>query len=458
VPPRAIEIDKTQSARTLSPAGTAVRDLTGYFWPLALQAAAQSVSYPLVAIVASQGKGGPLNLAGLSQSNAMMFLLGTLGAGLITTGMMYGQTREGFRRFAKVNLIIALATVALQGLLSIPVAAHWLFGSLIKLPPAIERPASTTLAASLVMQFLFFMRNPYQVVLYINKATIRASSATIGRIVLTLMLAPVFCWLGWVGPVWAVVCQTIPVALEAFVSRRFALPFLRGQDQADGSVPRHREIFFFNVPLSIGGFFLSLSGIVVGAIIARAPDPENMLPVYYLAAGLAGPMAFAATRLQAVVIAFFSMEDKQRVLLIFSLAAGTVLGIIPLLFCVPGPSYFYYVKLQNLDPALLRLVRLTAVALAIYPVAVALRAYSEGLAAARRRPITILAGQSAFLGALAIASLICLALGMPGNYIGPSALIIANLVTAAIIQLSLQWEREQPGKLPEGMSQTIADL
>ena len=48
--------------------------LTRFFIPLAIQAISQALSYPLVAMVASRGAGGPLNLAGLAQSNTLTMI------------------------------------------------------------------------------------------------------------------------------------------------------------------------------------------------------------------------------------------------------------------------------------------------------------------------------------------------------------------------------------------------
>jgi len=73
------------------------RRLTVFFLPLALQAASQSLSYPLVAMVAAHGEGGALNLAGVAQSNIIMFMVGTLGAGLVTAGMVFARTRKASR-------------------------------------------------------------------------------------------------------------------------------------------------------------------------------------------------------------------------------------------------------------------------------------------------------------------------------------------------------------------------
>lgn len=420
------------------PASIRTGDLARYFWPLALQAASQSLSYPLVAIVASQGQGGPLNLAGLAQSNGVMFLLGTLGAGSITAGMVFANNQGGYRRFARMNCTLGLITVVVQAVMCVPEIGHWLFGTLIRLPPAIEMPARITLLAAIPMQFLFFLRAPYQVVLYINKATGRASAATMGRIVLTLLLAPLFCAAGFVGPLWAVVCQTIPVALEVIISRQFASAYLGAMPEGEGTPPGVREMYLFAMPLSIGGFFLSLSGIVNGAIIARAADPERMLPVFYLAVGLAGPMAYAATRLQAVVLAFWK-STPRRSLFRFSLIAGAATGILPLLFILPGAATLYYVTVQHLDAGLLPAVRIAALALAVYPLSVAVRAFCEGVAAAQRKPLAILAGQSVFLAALVIAGAGSLALSLPGNLIGPASLIAANAAAAAIVYMSITW-------------------
>lgn len=41
--------------------------MTRFFVPLALQSASQGLTYPLVAMVASRGPGGPLNLAALAR-------------------------------------------------------------------------------------------------------------------------------------------------------------------------------------------------------------------------------------------------------------------------------------------------------------------------------------------------------------------------------------------------------
>ena len=143
----------TRSARTMA----------RFFIPLAIQAMSQALSYPLVAMVASRGPGGPLNLAGLAQSNTVMFFLGMFAFSLVTTGMVFAKTREGYQTFRLVTLSLGLVVISVQALLSIPALAHILFADLIGLPPSIEAPAKTTLYARLGWEYwqgpLFHRKN-----------------------------------------------------------------------------------------------------------------------------------------------------------------------------------------------------------------------------------------------------------------------------------------------------------
>lgn len=434
------------------PAASSNWSLTRFFVPLAIQAMSQSLCYPLVAMVASRGPGGPLNLAGLAQSNTVMFFLGMIGINLVTTGMVHAKTREGYQNFYKVSLSIGLAASSIQALLSIPALAHLLFSQIIGLPPSIETPARVTLFASIPLQFLFFSRVPYFVVMYNGRATGKASLATIGRIILTALLSPLFCTIGLVGPIWAVICLTLPVALEVVVSRIYAAPFLKDLKPSADSPPTAKEIFLFTLPLSAGGYFLSTSAIILGAFMARAPDPERILPIYYLALGLANPVAYAATRIQTIVLAFPPKSSQDRTTLRFAIFAGASLGLLPLVFILPGLIEFYYVKLQNLTPGDLPLVRITALSLIIFPLSVALRAQSEGLSAWFKKPMTVLAGHAAFMAIIVASAFTLHFLGTPGYLIGAVGLTLGSLVSSATMRISLGWAKEKP--IPVGQTTT----
>lgn len=428
------------------------RDHTRFFVPLALQATAQAFSHPLVAMVASRGHGGPLNLAGMTQSGNVMFFMGIFAIYYMTTGMVFARTREGYQTFWRVCVWTGFCIIIVQTLLCIPAVSHLLFGRIIGLPFSIEQPARITLLVAVPLQFFFFLRIPYQVVLYNSLATGLASLATVGRIVLTALLSWGFCFIGLVGPIWAVVCLTIPVLLEAVISMLFARHYLCQLPPAVNSPPKFKEIFFFNLPLAVGGFFLVFSVLALSAFIARAPDPERILPIYFLAVGLANPVAYAATRIQAVVLAFPPTQPTETSTFRFTIVVGAILGLLPLLFILPGLIELYYVTLQKLDSTELALVRVTAISLIAFPFAVAIRAYSEGLAAWEKKPIAVLAGHGFYMVIVIMSGFLALILGVPGYLIGGISLTLASLVSAFIIRVFLIWTHEK--HLPVGPTTT----
>jgi hypothetical protein len=422
-------------------------DLARFFVPLALQATSQSLTYPLVAMVASRGEAGPLGLAGLAQSNLVMFFLAMVGAGIPTAGMVFGRNREGWGSFARMNLLMGLGVAGLQGVLCLPALAHILFGKLIGLPPSIEEPASRTLLGTVLLQFLFFLRNPYQTALLVARASGKASMATMGRIILTALMTLGFTFLGWVGVEAAVVCLTLPVGLEVVCSMLLARPYINSLPQGSAEPPRLGQLFKFVLPLSAGGVVLALSGPILGAFIARGGEPERTLPVYYLAMGLASPMAFSASRIQSLVLSFPPLKEGMgKAVERFSLRAGAFLGLIPLLFLVPPLAEIYYVFLQKLPIGDLSMLRITALALAALPLCVALRSHKEGLAAWMKRPGTVLAGQVSHVLTLCLVSTLALYSGVPGHLIGPVGLVAGNLAAGRAIGLILgRWKKPAPG-------------
>jgi hypothetical protein len=286
--------------------------------------------------------------------------------------------------------------------------------------------------------------------------TVRASMATVGRIGLTAALSPLFCALGLVGPLWAVVCLTIPLTLEVVVSALLARAPLRQLAEDAEPAPRHGEILRFGLTVSIGYVFLTLSGYMVASFISRAHDPERLLPVYYFAQGLAGPCAYGATRVQALVISYSAGRGTNRRLFGYAVLAGLVLGVLPLAAILPGVMEFYYGTLQKLPLTDLPLVRTTALALVAVPFMVALRAYGEGRAAFLKRPEVILVGQATFMATVTAVAFFALNLGVPGNLIGVIALSAGNLCSAGtvILVLGQQWHGDLP--VPPTRPATVA--
>ncbi|MHB0935461.1 MAG: hypothetical protein ACYDCO_11540 [Armatimonadota bacterium] len=431
-------ITQTVEPQVAPPAGrVGYGDLFRFYIPLAIQAASQSLTYPLVASIASHGEGGPLNLAGMAQAMAVMGLLGMLGAGLITTGMVYGKTKAGFARFSQVNGLLAIIVAVLMAVMSLPPLAHLWFGGVLGLPASIEGPAYQALVVSILLQILFFTRNPYQVCLYLHGATGLASIATISRIVGTVLLVPVFIFFGLVGPIWAVAAQVIAVGFEVFLSWYFARPFIRRLPSGTGAPPTRKEMIAFTLPLSAGGFFLNVSGVMISWTIVRMPDPETMMQAYFLAAGLAGPAAFAASRVQTVALAMLPRLSSERMLQIFTLLVGLLMGGVPLLFILPGMTEVYYVAVQRCPAELLPLVRVSAIGLLFHPLTMAIRGYLEGKAAFQKKPVAILAGHAVYFGTLAAVALASIALGVPGNVLPALALFAANLAAVLTMRVGI---------------------
>ena len=430
------------------------RELVRFFAPVAIQAASQALCYPLVAMVASRAAGGPLNLAGMAQSITVMFFLGMFAIYFITTGMVFATSRQGFEKFRQVVLATGAGVVVIQAGLCLPPVSRLVFEKLIGLPLTIAAPARLTLLASIPLQLLFFLRVPYFVAMYVGRASGRASLATVGRVVVTALLSPIFCSLGWVGPLWAIVCLTLPVAMEVAIARRFAARFISVLGKAGAAVPTARDIFWFNLPLAIGGYCLAISGVALGGFIARAPDPERILPVYYLALGLANPVAFAATRIQTVVLAYPPPATNLKQLGRFAAAVGIVLGLLPLACILPGVAELYYVVLQNLPSTDLPLVRLTALSLVLFPLGVAIRARNEGLAAWQKKPSAVLKGHILFMATIVAVGTAALIIGIPGYFIGALGLSLGNLASASVIRIGLK--RSAQGVLPAGQTTTTS--
>jgi len=415
-----------------------------FYIPLAIQAFSQSFTYPLVASIASHGAGGPLNLAGMDQAMIMMSMLGMLGAGLVTTGMVHGATKSGYARFQQVNWIFAGIVLALMAVLSIPPVAHLWLGHVLGLPASIERPSYQAFVVSLVLQLLFFLRNPYQVCLYIYGATTLASIATISRIVGTLLLVPVFIHVGLVGPSWAVVAQAVAVSFEAVLSWYFAQPYLRKlpHDARVSATPK--EMIVFTLPLSAGAFIMNVAGVMISWGIVRTPHPEQMLVAYYLAAGLAGPAAFAASRVQPVMLTMLPRMTSEGRLKVFALLVGVFMGGMPLLFLLPGIAGVYYEAVQRCPPELMPLVRVSAIGLLFHPLTMAGRGYLEGKAAYLKQPVYIFSGQAAYFVVLVCATLVCLRHGIPGNLLPGLSFFAANLAAIFTMQfLITRGERSQ---------------
>jgi hypothetical protein len=120
-----------------------------------------------------------------------------------------------------------------------------------------------------------------------------------------------------------------------------------------------------------------------------------------------------------------------------------VLGLLPLIFILPGLIELYYVKLQKLSMDDLRLVRITAAALIFYPLSVAIRAQSEGLAAWLKKPTTVLVGHAVFLGSIIASGFLLVFLQAPGYAICAVGLTLGSLSSSMTMRSLLNWAKEK---------------
>ncbi len=416
---------------------------TRFFVPLCLQAMSQSLTYPLVGIVVAHGPLGVKEFSAFAQGFMMMFFLGMLGYGLITTGMVYAKDRIGYLRFMRVNSLILALEVALQCFLALPIIAPFVFGRLLGLEGAQLEVARWSMLCGLPAQIGFMLRNVPQVVLYNEHATGVANMATIVRVVMTALLAPLFYGMGLVGWQWGCVCLSFPVFIETVTMWLMGRPYVRrlpmkvrGEEKVTMA-----KLFLFNIPLSLGGFLLMFSVFMLNAIINRTPDGATMLAVHVVAIGLVNPLSFGALRNQAVAIGFPQRSLTDQRTFCFALTVGVVLCFLLLVLQIPALSTWYFCHVQNLSPELVPLARNALWVAMPFLLFQSLRGHAEGLAAYRRRPNAVLAGQAVYFGVLVAVLVGLFHFGVPGYCMGMIALCVASVATFATIRLGLALAR-----------------
>jgi len=424
---------------------------TRFYIPLILQAISQSLTYPLVATVVTRGRGGAADFGAFAQGHALFFLISSLGSGLITTGMVYNRSQAGMRHFARLcrhmNIVIALLVAAC----ALPPLDGILFDRILSLNPEMRRVTRDTLLLSIPCGFLFMWRHLPLTLLFNGRASGAANLATVGRIAGTLLLSALFVRVGWVGHYAGIVAFTFPIAGELLATRHFARPFARDLPEDSPGSGSLREQLLFCMPLSFGGFLLALSGFMVGAFITRAGDPERMLAVHYVAMGVVNPISFAAIRMQAVVLAFPPQDTKGTNSFRFAFIAGMLLSAVVLLGQVPGIASVYFGQIQNLPQADVVLAQRVMLVAILIPWLQALRGHAEGLAAWRKLPNAILAGQAVYLAFLVTTLFFLLHMGVPGYLMGVIAIAIAVGVSFVTMRLGLYWselERFQSPPVP----------
>jgi hypothetical protein len=191
--------------------------------------------------------------------------------------------------------------------------------------------------------------------------------------------------------------------------------------------------FRFTMPLSLGGFLLACSPLVIAAFVSRSANAADMLAVHYVTIGIVAPASFCALRLQTVTVKFMPEYPGDRRLLWYSIAAGLVLGVVPLAFSTSLLGDWYFGVFQNVPPRILGTAKLAMGIYSVMGVIQAVRGRVEGLAAGRKRPKAVMWGQFAYTMSLLLVCAILLPLGFPGWTIAVSALIVAPVCVSVVI-------------------------
>lgn len=416
---------------------------TQFYIPLIIQSVSQSLTYPMVAAIVSHGENGVRDLAAFAQGQALMFVISACGGGLLTTGMVFARNKEGFALFKKLNLLMTIVLLAIQACACLPAIHPIIFQSILGLKDPMAGIAREVLFLSIPMQLFFFFRTPALTALYNARASSVANWATLCRIALTALLAPVFIRYGLVGYQMGLLAMTIPVFLEMALAEWLAQPYVRKLEPGTERPASVRSQFIFTVPISFGGILLALSGFMVGAFIARAADAERMLPIHYVTMGIVNPVGYAALRMQAVVLAFPPLDRQGAALFRYALAAGGVLMVLPLLGQVPAVADWYFGTIQNLPVQDIPFATQAMLVITVLPIIQTIRGHAEGLAAWKRRPNAILAGQAVYLATIVCALFVCLNTGVPGYLMGVVAYLVAVVLTFFTIRMGLVLAEEE---------------
>lgn len=415
--------------------------VTRFYVPLLLQAFSQSLTYPLVAGIVTHSPFGVNALTAFSQGQMIMFMIGAVGGGLVMTGMVFGTNRCGYLNFRRLNGILMVALLLLQCIPALPPLNRLVFEGFFALPPDLADLARWTLLLGVVMNGSFFLRNVPMVVLFNNLQSGKANTATFIRILLTMACAAVFPRIGLVGAYWGLLALTLGCIVEYIITWLYARPYVRtllSEEGADAAVGDSVATQFrFTLPLSLGGFLLMVSPLIVAAFVGRTENATDMLAIHYVTLGVANPVAYAALRMQAVAIEFPPEYKGDHRLLWFALAAGAVLGVIPFIFSLPHLGGWYFGSYQNVPPRILGTARLAVGIYSFICLIQVVRGRVEGLAAIRKRPDAVMAGQIGYTVALLTTLAILRPFGIAGWAMAVTAIFVAPAFAATSVYAAL---------------------
>lgn len=179
---------------------TSLRSLTRFFLPLFVQAVSQAFTYPLVASVVSHGQLGVSEYDAYVVGQQVVSIIVSAGYGIVTTGLVFATSRNGFASFKKMQYCVAFVAMAIQALAGMQWSETVIFKNMLGLERAdMIAVARFSILASIPLQFNFYVRNPYMVILLLAKRSDLSNIATLIRIVLAILISNIFVKFGLVG-------------------------------------------------------------------------------------------------------------------------------------------------------------------------------------------------------------------------------------------------------------------
>ncbi|MBQ3810541.1 MAG: hypothetical protein II839_06940, partial [Kiritimatiellae bacterium] len=312
-----------------------------FFVPLVLICVSQGLTYPFVASIVSHGPLGVNEFTAYSMGQSAVFLVGTVCAAMVTTGMMFCRSREGLREYARLNGALLAASVAPTLAACLPGPDRLVFSGVYGLEtPELVRVARNSLLLGIPLQACFFLRNSSLAALLLARRSDLLNLCTFVRVTLAGLFAWLFVRLGWTGYAWGSCAMFVPGAVESALvvlfARRYRLALPESDPRGIG-LSAWRQLRFL-IPLSLGGLlmwatmivdyhYLMLSGASgLGPEAAREAGLLNA-SLHTLVIGVVNPLALAALQLQSVAISFPPADAAgRRRLALFALAAGLALA------------------------------------------------------------------------------------------------------------------------------------
>ena len=427
-----------------------------FFVPLVLMSASQCLTYPFVASIVSHGPLGVEEFTAYAMGQSAMFLVGSVGAGTVTTGMMFCRSLEGLRHYRRLNGALLAAAVALMLAFCLPGPDRFVFSGVYGLEkPELVRVARNSLLLAVPLQACFFLRNASFAELLVARRSDLLNFCTLVRVGLACLFAWLFVRLGWTGYACGAGAMFVPSAVESSLIALFARRHRLALPERDGrgiDLSAGRQLRF-TLPLSLGGalmwataildyHFLMLSGAPgFGPEAAREAGLLNTT-LHALVIGVANTLALAAMQLQSVAIAFPPADAAgRRRLALFALLAGLALAAAIAGLALPeAPARWYFCTYQNLAPEHLPLARALAFGTAALPVLYVFMGRANGLAANAFKSRAILCGQASYFLAMFVALRLLLALHvLPGWSWGVFSIACGTVAATAATTLAARF-------------------